>query len=150
MIQNPIEQRNTGKGNPGAILHFDRPLNRRQEKLLKLLPSYDRRIILPKHEVNMKDLSALTAKTGVEYAMFTKKGSLLIIRGSANMTNVDVPFAVKLAQEGYRWSGHTHPGSTLNVLIPSEGDRLILRQFDQEFSCIWNESGSFAVFGGDD
>ena len=72
-IKSPIEQRNSGKGNPNAILHFDRPLNRRQTALLDALPSFDSRTTVKKRDVNMRDLAALTAQTGCEYAMFTRK-----------------------------------------------------------------------------
>ena len=66
-IERPIEQRNTGKGNPNAILHFDRPLSARQVRLLAQLPEYDSRAVVRKRDVNMRDLAALTAFTGVEY-----------------------------------------------------------------------------------
>ena len=36
MIDFPIDQRNTGKGNPNAILHSGRPLNNRQQKFLDM------------------------------------------------------------------------------------------------------------------
>ena len=35
-IEFPIEQRNTGKGNPNAILTFDVELNNRQKSFLNL------------------------------------------------------------------------------------------------------------------
>jgi hypothetical protein len=41
-IDSPIEQRNTGKGNPSAIIHADRPLNNRQKKLLNRLSEYNK------------------------------------------------------------------------------------------------------------
>lgn len=47
-IENPIEQKHTGKGNPNAILHFDVELNNRQSKILEQLPEYDSRIIVDK------------------------------------------------------------------------------------------------------
>ncbi|MDD6022453.1 MAG: hypothetical protein ACI4GA_00820 [Acutalibacteraceae bacterium] len=37
-IEFPIEQRNTGKGNPNAILTFDVELNNRQKMFLESLP----------------------------------------------------------------------------------------------------------------
>lgn len=47
-IELPIEQRNTDKGNPNAILIFDSQLNIRQKKILKLLPEYDSKAIVKK------------------------------------------------------------------------------------------------------
>lgn len=71
-MDSPIEQKHTGKGNPNAILIFGIKLNNRQQELLDALPEFDSRITVPKSSVNMSDLSAMTAKTGDEFAMFTK------------------------------------------------------------------------------
>lgn len=149
-IEKPIEQRNTGKGNPNAIIHFSRPLNQRQEKLLQSLKAYNSRLTVRKKEVNMKDLAALTAHTGVEYAMFTRKGERLIIRGSAVKTDVDLLEAEALAKAGYRWSGHTHPGIDVNTIIASKGDYDILRAFGQKYSVVYDSTGRYGIFGGDD
>ena len=81
LIENPIEQHNTGKGVPGAILHYGSSLNTRQAQLLALLPKYDSRALLRKSDVNMKDLAALTAVTGNEFAMFTS-----LLRKSARLS----------------------------------------------------------------
>ena len=59
----------------------------------------------------MSDLSALTALTGDEFAMFTNGKERLIIRGNTIMVNVNSERASKLAKEGYKLSGHTHPGT---------------------------------------
>lgn len=148
-IRQPIEQRNTGKGNPSAMLHFDRPLNNRQAKLLAQLPEYDSRAVVRKHDVNMHDLAALTAQTGVEYAMFTRKGERMVIRGNTSMTNIDEQAAREMAAAGWRWSGHTHPGTYINVKTASPGDYAILNAFGQKYSVICDAAGRFEVFGGD-
>ncbi len=149
-ISKPIEQRNTGKGNPNAIQLFDVDLNKRQQKLLDKLDSFDSKAIVKKKSVNLKDLSALTAKTGDEYAMFTKGNERLIIRGNSRMVNITAEKAKKLANEGYKWSGHTHPGSTNLCLFASEGDRLILKAFNQERSAIYNSKGQYHLFYSDE
>lgn len=146
-IEQPIEQKHTSKGNPNAILHYDVPLNNRQEKLLEELPGFDSRVTVPKNSVNMSDLSALTAKTGDEFAMFTKGVERIIIRGNAVKVNINVNEAKQLAGQGYHWSGHTHPGTGVNVLMPSAGDKEILRCFDQEQSVIYNSQGFYQTFG---
>ena len=146
IIDSPIDQRNTGKGNPNAVLHSGRPLNARQQKLLDMLDSYDSRATVSKQDVNMKDLSALTAVTGVEFAMFTKGRERLIIRGNSIHVNVDPKTASQLNQDGYRWSGHTHPGYNELCLWASDGDKLILNQFKQETSVIYNSTGQFLTF----
>lgn len=149
-ITSPIESRHTGKGNPSAIIHFDRPLNHRQQRLLAQLPNFDDRVTVGKGEVSLRDLSALTAYSGVEYAMFTRKGERLIIRGNEQMTNIDMEAASKLAREGYRWSGHTHPGDDSLALFASDGDRAILKAFGQEQSVIYNAAGKRNVFTSDE
>lgn len=146
-IDSPIEQKHTGKGNPNAIVHFDVELNNRQQALLNALPEYDSRITVPRDSVNMTDLSALTAKTGNEFAMFTKGGNRLVIRGNEYKVNIDIEQAKSLAAQGYKWSGHTHPGIGYNVLMPSKGDKEILRQFPQKISVIYNSNGKYNTFG---
>lgn len=145
-IEQPIEQKHTGKGNPNAILIFDVELNLRQEKLLELLPEYNSRTIVPKEYVNMADLSALTAKTGDEFAMFTKGNERMVVRGNAHGVNIDTEQAAQLNKEGYRWSGHTHPGTGINTTIPSSGDKEILNCFNQEQSVIYDSKGGFRTF----
>lgn len=145
-IMSPIEQRNTGKGNPSAILHFDRPLNNRQQRLLALLPEVDSRAIVKKQAVNMHDLSALTAQTGVEYAMFTRKGERMLVRGNPYETRISEEVLKKMHAEGWRWSGHTHPGTTSSCLLSSSGDKAVLRIFEQQYSCIYNSIGMWEIF----
>ena len=145
-IDFPIEQRNTGKGQPNAILHTGRPLNNRQQKLLEQLPGYDSQIIVPKKSVNMKDLSALTAETGDEFALFTKGNERLIIRGNSNSVNIDIAKAKELAEQGYKWSGHTHPGTTPLIMQASDGDYSILDCFNQQYSVIHNSKGEYRTF----
>lgn len=146
-IEQPIEQQHTGKGNPNAILTFDIPLNNRQQQLLEQLNEYDSRAVVSKKSVNMADLSALTAKTGDEFAMFTKGNKRLVIRGNSKMVNISIDNAAEISGQGYKWSGHTHPGTGINVLMPSDGDKQILRCFNQEQSVIYNSKGSYQTFG---
>lgn len=145
-IESPIEQKHTGKGNPNAILHFDVELNNRQQKILDALPEPDSRIALPKGDVNMADLAAMTAKTGHEFTLFTKNGERLIIRGNSNMVAITPEEAHLMGIDGYVWSGHTHPGTGFNVLQPSAGDYAILNQFNQENSAIYNSTGQYLIF----
>ena len=101
-MDSPVEHKHTGKGNPNAVLLFNIELNKRQQKLLAMLPSYDSRVIVPKGSVNMPDLAALTAKTGDEFAMFTKGKKRLIVRGNAYMVNIELKEAELLAAQGWR------------------------------------------------
>ncbi len=145
-IDSPIEQRHTGKGNPNAILHFSAPLNNRQQQILAQLPEYDSHVIVSKKAVSMSDLAALTANTGDEFAMFTRHSKRLVIRGNSTRVNVDVDQATELAASGYRWSGHTHPGTDMNCLLASPGDVAILSCFSQDRTTIYNSKGAHLEF----
>ncbi|MBQ5316997.1 MAG: hypothetical protein J6I96_05530 [Oscillospiraceae bacterium] len=146
-IDSPIEQSHTGKGNPNAILHKGVELNNRQKALLERLPDYDSRVIVDRDDINMSDLSALTAYTGDEFAMFTNKRDRLIIRGNSVKVNISPEDAYELNSQGYKWSGHTHPGVDELSLFPSDGDKAVLRAFNQEESVIYNSKGMFLTFG---
>jgi len=128
----------TGRGVPEDIWRHGTPLTNRQQELLDRLPDYDSRVTVRKNEVTMTDLAALTAKTNVEFAMFTKKGERLIIRGNAGHVNIDVNAAKELKRRGYKWSGHTHTG---NNLVPSADDQVILECFSQKTSVLCNALG---------
>ena len=146
-IGSPIEQRGSDVGNPNAILHCDSPLNRRQRELLAMLPGYDSRAVVRKDRVSMKDLSALTAATNDEFALFTRGPKRLVIRGDRRHVNIDRNDAAKLRAQGYRWSGHTHV-KLLDGLefIPSKGDENVLKQFDQKNGVIYNSKGVYETF----
>ena len=58
---------------------------------------------------------ALTAKTGDEFAMFTRGSQRLIIRGGPNNININGTRAQELLSAGYRWRGYTHPQVEFNV-----------------------------------
>lgn len=145
-IETPVEQRNTGKGNPNAVLIFNIELNNRQKELLSKLPDFDSRVVVDKKSVSMKDLSALTAYTGHEFAMFTKGNERLILRGNSYMVNIDVLEAERIAENGYRWSGHTHHGTDFLSMQPSDGDYSILNCFSQKISVVYNSKGDFRTF----
>ena len=145
-IDSPIEQRNTGKGKPAAITHYDVELNNRQQRLLEKLPEFDSRVTVPKDDVSMIDLSALTAKTGDEFALFTKQGERLVIRGNGTKVQITLEDAKRLAEQGYTWSGHTHPGVDFNCLQASPGDMQILKCFQQDCSSIYNSLGERLEF----
>ncbi len=112
-----------------------------------MLPEYNSKVVVLKDAVNMKDLSALTAKTGVEFAMFTRRNERLIVRGNEYMVDINADMAFKLNESGYRWSGHTHPGDTLFCLNASDGDRQVLSYFKQDSSSIYNSKGQYTIFG---
>ncbi|MCL2267647.1 MAG: hypothetical protein FWC23_00465 [Chitinispirillia bacterium] len=125
-------------------MKHDRPLTNRQQTLLDKLPGYDSRVTVRKSDVSMSDLAALTAKTKVEYAMFTRGPERLIIRGDGFHVNIGPLEASVLCARGYRWSGHTHVRA--GDLAPSEGDRKILSQFGHPQSSIYDSMGANDFF----
>lgn len=152
-ISSPIESRKHPTGNPPGIAIAGDRISGRQAKILSKLPEYDSRYVFKKNEVSMKDLAALTAHTNAEFAMFTKGGDRLIIRGERNSVNVKRNAAKALAKEGYKWSGHTHPGMNYYDIVPSPGDRDILEAMGQKYSVIYSSTGRkyvFAVSSEDD
>ena len=126
---------------PIDIIFGEKNLNKRQQNILDSIPDYGSRTIVNKRDVSMLDLSAMTAKTGDEFAMFTRQGKRLIVRGDAKQVPLYEDDVIKLKNDGYRWSGHTHPGIADIDLIASQGDKDILKQFGQKNSMIYNAAG---------
>lgn len=143
-ITMPIERGNS-RGNPNAILHFNTKLNNRQSSILEKLPAYDSYVVVDKKNVSMKDLAALTAYTGDEFALFTKGNKRVVIRGNRSSVNIDKKKAMELIRNGYKWSGHTHPGTGIHVLTPSDGDLAIFYCFSQKNMVIYNSKGEYTV-----
>ncbi|MDR2693510.1 MAG: hypothetical protein LBB74_04760 [Chitinispirillales bacterium] len=143
-ISSPIEAgRTDGAGEPWAIARHGKPLNDRQQALLDKLPGYDSKAEVDKSDVSMMDLAALTAKTGDEFAMFTLGAKRLIVRGDFEHVNIDTVKAAEMNAQGYKWSGHTH----MKGVIPSDGDKKILRHFRQVLGSIYDADGDYNFFG---
>jgi len=142
IISSPIEARH-----PADIVSAlgNKGLDRRQQDLLDKLPGYGSQAIVNKRDVSMLDLASLTAATGDEFAMFTRKRERLIVRGNAKRVPIDDKAAIRLHNEGYRWSGHTHPGYNDSSLVISDGDRTILKCFKQDKSVVYNSAGKRAL-----
>ncbi len=148
-----IDSRKHPTGIPAGVAISGDPINARQQRVLNHLKAYDDRFEFNKRDVSMKDLAALTAHEGVEFAMFTKGGKRLVIRGEQNSVNVKPEHAKNLASQGYRWSGHTHPGSDYYTIVPSPGDRGVLEMMNHKHSAIYSSTGRkyiFAVRAEDD
>ena len=143
-IHGPIEF-----GRPADVVFAGKELSERQQGLLDSLPGYGSKAVFSKNTVSMPDLAAMTAKTGDEFAMFTRNNERLIIRGDSDQVPLYKSGASKLNEEGYRWSGHTHPGFDAGSLIVSDGDRKILDQFNQNQSVVYNAAGKYVRFGKD-
>jgi hypothetical protein len=148
IINTPIE-RNTAQGKSSAIIG-GAELNKRQQSINVKLPEYDSRIEVPKRSVKMTDLSALSARNGAEYALFTKGNTRLIVRGSDWEVRITEETAKQMAADGWKWSGHTHLGTDRSYLTPSKGDLNILAAFGQKQSVIYNQRGEHFIFWEED
>ena len=62
------------------------------------------------------------------------------------LANYRIEKAKELSKQGYRWSGHTHPGDTFLTMQPSDGDYAILDCFTQKNSVIYNSKGAFRTY----
>jgi len=131
------------EGDPSGVYSGYAELNARQRELLERLPDDGSWLALRKGGVCMEDLSAMTAQTGVEFALFEKNGVQLLARG--NERRIDVSDRVeKMSRLGYEWTGHTHTG--LN-LMHSHGDLEVLSCFNQKESFVYNAKGECQSFG---
>ena len=139
-ISNPIEH-----SHPVDVAFGGKALNHWQQGVLDSLREYGSQKPFRKCDVSMLDLSAITAITGDEFAMFTRGGERLIVRGENERVPINVRKAEELREAGYRWSGHTHPGITDASLVVSDGDRKILIAFKQGRSSLYNASGRHAL-----
>ena len=133
-------------GKASAITHGFGELNVRQRNLLAVLPKFGSRVTVKKKGVKLGDLAAMTAATGVEFAVFTRKSERLVIRGNKNGVPGSIKELAELSRQGYRFSGHTHPGIGRNVLMASDGDYLALQQFHQKNSVIYNSQGQYQIY----
>ncbi|HWO21689.1 MAG TPA: DUF4157 domain-containing protein [Kofleriaceae bacterium] len=124
----------------------------RQAKLLEQLPAAGSRCVVPKRSVKVNDLAALTAKTGDEFTVFTKGNQRMIVRGTPNGVDMSVAELTAMKKAGWKWSGHTHPGTSDLVLDASghPGDRMVLEIFEQDRSLILNSRGARNVFDQND
>jgi RHS repeat-associated protein len=128
-------------------------LTARQAGLLEALSESMSSITIPKSGVSLGDLAALTKATGDEFGMFTLAGRRAVYRGTATNLGLAEEQIVKHALEGWRFSGHTHPGVTSAATMASGGDRLALQLFEemgtQGRSVVLNSAGEFRTFTGD-
>ncbi|MFC4158796.1 hypothetical protein [Chitinimonas lacunae] len=136
---------NPATGNPAAISRGMGTLNTRQAAVLEQLPDYGSQLITSKN-FGQRDLAALTASTGDEFAMFSTGGRRLLIRGDATSVPITPEMATDLASQGWRWSSHVHPGFDSSVLRSSIGDRAVLDAMGANQSAIFNSLGQRRLF----
>ena len=139
-------RRNQATGRASAIHLVGADLNKRQKTLLSKLEKSGDFYEASKKQIKTKDIAALTADQGVEFALFTKGNRRLIVRGDKFETPVGETRLRQLASDGWKFSAHTHPTIGEWSLMPSPGDFDTLYLFKQGKSVIYNSSGEFRQF----
>ena len=115
-----------------------------QQKILNMLNERTYIIIDKKKEnlkITMKDLSALTAYTGIEYALFERNDKYAVYKGNSVEIILTQGDLAMLLNGKYQWIGHAHPGNSYNCLIPSDGDYNTLVQH-----CLNNSEKQCLIF----
>ena len=138
--------RDANIGNPAAIANGFGELSARQSRMLGVLLKSGSRVTLHKSDVSMTDIAALTAKTGDEFAIFTRGSQRTVMRDDTQSVSIEPKEASDMKEQGWRWSAHTQPGLETRHTIASAGDQAVLKAFGQEHSLIMNSRGQTNVF----
>lgn len=102
-------------------------LKSKQEAILQKIPGRNSVDLFKKKQVNIKDLAALTAYTGDEFALFYKGKRAIVVHGSPTNCNVYGETYDTIISEKWVWIAHSHPTTT--KLMPSQGDIDSLKLF---------------------
>lgn len=150
-----IQNRHTSViGKPALIYNTQYgKLSKTQEKILNRLEQDDVAKFNKAKDnisIDMQDLSALTAYTGVEFSLFSRNDEYIIVKGTPSGIKIDTKLSAYLINKKYTWTGHTHPGSDYYCLYPSEDDYVTLKAFNQKHSVIYNSVGNYYVFEMED
>lgn len=138
-----VSTRNPAVGKP-KFVNAGAPLSKKQSNLLNRLQNDGDLITVKKRDCGLKDIAALSAHEGVEFALLTRKGERMVFRGNDHHVNsLNGLTAPQYRDAGWKWSGHTH---VYGGIIPSDGDQKILSLFGQQQSVIYNYSGAYFVF----
>ena len=138
-----VSARNPAVGKP-KFINAGAPLSKKQSNLLNRLQNDGDLITVNKRDCGLKDIAALSAHEGVEFALLTRKGERMVFRGNDHHVNSLNGLTVQQYRDaGWKWSGHTH---VYGGIIPSDGDQKILSLFGQQQSVIYDYSGAYFVF----
>lgn len=120
-------------------------LRSEHQKLLNKVPKAGDWVEVRKKQVDTKDLAALTASTGHEFAIFTGKNSKILIHGSAKTWHIPREAWEMIEENRYEWTSHSHP--TISKIMSSPEDRKTLEMFTwQEKSTIIDLTGKTKEF----
>ena len=102
--------RDANIGNPAAIANGFGELSTRQSRMLDSLPKDGSKIVQHKSDVTMIDIAALTAKTGDEFAIFTRGSQRMVMRGDSETVPVNLKTAARMSDEGLALVGSYSTG----------------------------------------
>ncbi len=142
-----VSARNPAVGKP-KFVNAGAPLSKKQSNLLNRLQNDGDLITVNKRDCGLKDIAALSAHEGVEFALLTRKGERMVFRGNDHHVNsLNGQTVPQYRDAGWKWSGHTHVyGGT----IPSDGDLKILKLFNQNQSAIYDYRGERGMVFNDE
>lgn len=137
-----VSARNPAVGKP-KFVNAGAPLSKKQSNLLNRLQNDGDLITVNKRDCGLKDIAALSAHEGVEFALLTRKGERMVFRGNDHHVNSLNGLTVPTYRDaGWKWSGHTH---VYGGLLPSDGDTKILKLFNQKQSAIYDYRGQWGI-----
>lgn len=142
-----VSTRNSAIGKPNLV-SAGASLSKRQTVLLNNLQNDGDSVIVNKRECSLKDIAALSAHEGVEFALLTRKGKRMVFRGNDHHVNaLNGATVQQYRDDGWKWSGHTH---VYGGIIPSDGDQKILKLFNQNQSAIYDYRGERGMVFNDE
>ena len=123
-------------------------LRNKQKKLLDKVPKAGEWIELRNKQIEVKDLAALTAATGHEFAIFSGPSSKILIHGTSKSWHIPRDAWEIIKNNQYEWTAHSHP--TFTKLEESDEDIKTLELFTwQEKSVIIDLEGKTHEFNAD-
>ena len=123
-------------GRSGPVFGDARALTSAQRTLLGESNASVTETTIAKRAVSMNDLRNLMLHTGDEFAMPTRQGERMILRGlEGKVPQLSEASAKEFAAAGWRFSGHTHTSGY--QAVGSLGDKAVLNAFGQKQSAVW-------------
>ncbi len=123
-------------------------LRSNQQKILDKIPEPGTWTELRKKQIDVKDLAALTAATGHEFAIFTGNSSKILVHGTSKSWHIPHDAWDIIKENQYEWTAHSHP--TFTKLEESDEDIKTLSLFTwQKKSVIIDLEGKTHEFTSD-
>ena len=109
-------------------------LNKHRQNLLDKVPNTGDFASFARNHIEVKDLAYISAKVGHEFALLRSKKHDILVHGSHIDCDLETEFKEQLKCGKLRLVAHSHPD--YDVIIPSQEDRLLLKEINQDTSII--------------